>query len=86
MKASGIHAGRDHLGAITTKLGVAGVLQVCFLLGAGDHQIRLGECLLLRFNATAHGVGLFDLLTIATPGEKTTLLFAAEGMTGEHQG
>jgi hypothetical protein len=86
MKASGIHAGRNHLGTITTVLGIAGVLQVRFLLRAGDYQIRLGQSLLLRFNALAHGISLLNLLTIATAGEKTTLLFPSEGMTGEHQG
>ena len=86
MKAPGINAGGDHLGTITTELGITGVLQVRFLLRAGDHQICLGESQLFRFNASAHGVSLFNLLAITATGQKTTLLFPPERMTGEHQG
>ena len=70
MKTAGIHTGGNHLGLLPAELSVTGILMIGLLTGAGDHQIGLGQSLLLSLDPATDRIGLFNLLTIATAGQQ----------------
>ena len=83
MKAAGIHPRRHHLGVAGHKAVIAAVLLLRLLLGAGDHQRRLGEGALLRIDAAADGVLLLDLVVSHPTRQQAPLLLTPKGMAGE---
>ena len=85
MEAAGVHPRRHHNGLLSQKAVVAAVLLLRLLLGAGDHQFRLGEGALLRINALADRVAVLDLIVGHARCQQAALLLAAEGMAREHQ-
>ena len=85
MKAAGIHPGGKYQGALGAEGVVTGVLLLRLLLSAGDHEGAPRQGKLLGGDTGRDRILLLNLLMAETCGQKTTQLFAAEGMTGEDQ-